>query len=305
MDFMNRITGLVLALVIGAILVGGLLIPSIEAMTTTEKTFENEGYFNMTKLTADDSTVHTYVYIPGEDFITIDGEPFTIPNKSVSILMWDDGLIRSGVSSSTPFVQLITSTVPTLQGGDSFTASFASGTVTVEAVTSGVTTTKTSSYTEIYMIKNGGEFVMKNSDIPAYMHEGDLVYAASDLYAEGVTTAGGYWGNVFQIIGTINDVEITKIAGSSFTFTDTEIVKEKVNGYNGLYKLDKITFNAVGGTPETTTAVTYSYFLVPASVTAELSQHLDVTEIAMFGVISLLGIVMLIVVAANAIRNKY
>ena len=310
MDFMNRITGLVLALVIGAILVGGLLIPSIEAMTTTEKTFENVGYYHMDKIASSDEGTYTIVWSSSDaNILTINGtdmdvSTFGLPTgfASLTIFASETDIIRIGADNagtSLNWVQIRGDTYHYSGASTSFNATITEGTVTADMDG----TTRTVTYTDAYIIddKNTGDYVMKKATTPAYMLED------TEYYGLGVTNVtGGYY--VLKVTGTVDDADVSIIAVDPDTFedpaiSDITVSATAVNGYEGLYSFDKVTFTATGNAQ--TNAITYSYVIVPASVTAELSQHLDATQIAMFGVISLLGIIMLVVVAANGIKNKY
>ena len=55
---------------------------------------------------------------------------------------------------------------------------------------------------------------------------------------------------------------------------------------------------------ENTSNLTYSYFIVPASVTSELTNHLSNGEIAILNALPILIIVALVVMAAGALYLK-
>ena len=186
---------------------------------------------------------------------------------------------------------------------ETMTVVFSEGTVTATIPREGSDDiTLSTTYTApIYCISETGDYVMKKSNESAYML-GD-----SEFIGLGVTPITGAGSKVILVKGTIEDgatATIVTTSGTPATLTEPELTTASVSGYVDLYQLDKITFKGqVVGSADT--PITYSYFVVPAKVTAELSQHMTPTEIAMFGVISILGIVALVVVAANGIRNKY
>ena len=135
------------------------------------------------------------------------------------------------------------------------------------------------------------------------MHERDDFFVASDLFAEGVTTVNGYWGNVIKIAGDISSVTIDYVlGGQTVTFSNEEIVKAPVKNHNNLYLLDKITFTATGSNGDT--AVTYSYFLVPYEVTAERTISMDGPLGVLVGVIPLLMVAGLVTGAVVWFINR-
>lgn len=304
--FMNRIIGLALALVVGGLLVGGLLIPSIEGMTATEKTFENEGYYNLIKI--DDTTTTTLTWDPATGSkVSVDGAEINIPSATGRLtLIGSDSLcvridggtqiqVYGSYSGSQDYKGVTTAV----------TISIANGTVTVN---DGATKTfdlgndafiiapadVESDYVAVMKLSNESAHVLKDSEIIC------CGISVSNQYKKSI----GVFGK-----GTVENMEFSSFyTGSDYTgdttITDVVIHNTEVTNYIDLYELEKFTFT-LNYNEGTTSDITYSYFIVPASVTAELSQHLDATQIAMFGVISILGIVALVVLAANGIRNKY
>ena len=306
--FMNRIIGLVLALVVGGLLVGGLLIPSIEAMTATEKTYDNttDALWQVDKLNADSSYEFIWDHTD-PTHATVNGETVNLSNGTV-ICASDSFLIRYGSGTNGKYLQTVpsgafavsVSETGTNEGDVTITAENGTFTAIVEK---SETTTATTTFTEAYGIVAKGNYVMKAPTQSAYMLD------ESPIFAMGVTTIGGIWYNMFQIVGNIKDgVTITQENPdpATYTISNEEIHYTPVSSGVGLNTLSSITFTATQIADSSIVAdCTYNYFIVPATVTAELSQHMDATQIAMFGVISILGIVALVVVAANGIRNKY
>lgn len=302
--FMNKITGLVIALVVGGLLVGGLLIPSIEGMTATETTFENEGLFYMTQYSEDD-TIPTIIWDhTTPDKLTVGEDVLTLADSTIpqSIVFGDNWAVRyDAETASLSYVQLFGNAngiivSATTQNELDMTISFESGTVTV---TNG-TDTSTQPYTTLYCIAKTGAYVMKNPN--------DSVYLKDDSQAIVVgRTILLNWGPInFKFSGDIKDgFEAEPIYPTSgYTVDNYTVDDSAIQGYVELYTLSKVTFDITNSESVIRTA-TYSQFVVPASITAEKAQHMDATQIAMFGVISILGIVALVVVAANGIRNKY
>lgn len=301
--FMNRIIGLVLALVVGGLLVGGLLIPSIEGMTATEKTFENEGSFFMNP----DGETHTYTF--GVDNLTFDGVTVDYPvgfgtgnNRNATLFIGEDwmcrmdaGMIRFILSGPNNTYQPVGSvnekTITATVNGSDFT-------MTVAEDSSTFTRTDLT-----YMIADKGDYVLCYN--PYILANSPLIGGVRNNVS-GVDTFEIVKGNTIDGFEAIqcrcydfDSTSSTTVTSDTYTINTTP-----VNGVNDLLKLDSIVqsldfANGKSGT------MTLTYLIAPATYTVELSQHLDATQIVLFGVVSLLGIIMLVVVAANAIRNKY
>ena len=302
--FMNRIIGLVIALVVGGLLVGGLLIPSIEGMTATETTFKNEGgFYRMAELSADDTEEYTiYWEKANTTHLLINGVDFDANGaygSAVTTIVASDSWILRYFSSNSQYGYLQYFNGTTWMGDDSttksmeFTASGGSAVLT-HVSTTDQTTTKNVTYQYMYAIMpDSTDDIMKKPTQTPYV-KGD-----SEIYAMGITS-----NKLFQISGNVDDgVTVDLLGVSDEVISNLVVNKTAVAGYIDLYVISSITFDyTISGT---TDSATYNYFIVPYEVTAEKSQHLDATQIAMFGVVSILGIVALVVVAANGIRNKY
>lgn len=293
--FMNRIIGLVLALVVGGLLVGGLLIPSIEGMTATEKTFENEGLWRMKEISTGDEWTYdgtTWAY---------NGESTGIAKLGSNALLGDEWAMRSNgqLRSSNGAGNLSNATV-TVTVND-----------TVQISGSGLQGSGTHAING-YGVDLKGDYIMSDYTNTNMYVNGDTV-----LYGTGATSITGT-NFICHVEGSVNGGATFTImdAYNSPTITDVVISNAQVNytpvdGYKDLYQVTSMTCDiscnstSGGETTACTGTITYSSIVAPYKVTAELSQHLDATQIAMFGVISILGIVALVVVAANGIRNKY
>ena len=307
--FMNRIIGLVLALVVGGLLVGGLLIPSIEGMTATEKTFENKGYYSM--INTEEETILEWTPSVDPFSITVNGVSISLESlkgygySNYSIAFADDFILRyyyegpnaqtlqfwnsdyvTGIASSSAY----TATITINASGATFTTNAEGATTT--------SITHTGSY---FVINDSGDHVMKLRDKDAYVKTDSTIVYAGGISGIATSTFAGFY---FE--GTIDNIVVEPMR-NNITVSNLETHTSTIDGYINLVALEKVTFDTnyqPGDTPNERSQ-TYTYFLVPTQVTVELSQHMDATQIAMFGVISILGIMALVVVAANGIRNKY
>lgn len=302
MESKNLLT-LAITLTVGIILAGSLLMPVISDATETEKTFVNEGVFNYGLFTPDDEYTIEFTQATGT-LIVNDEEVTPIPGVSVtegknySVVASDNFLLRFGSGAGAFFLQII----GTDADDNSIAIVLNTGTCTGTIndgnfeVTYG-TTTKTFEFTEIYgIVKDPSVAIMKAAANEVYI-KGD-----SEIYASGVTNVSA-WNNLFHFEGTYKDgITISSPNLPDATYDNIEWNIEAVPGYVDLYKLTSIEFDITYD--ETTVHATYSYFGVPSSVTAELSQHLDSGSIAILKALPVLIIVALVVMAAGALYLK-
>ena len=308
MEKMNALT-LIITLVVGVILTGALLGPVISDATKTTETFENDGYFTMSEINADTDITITWDHTKPTVF-TVDDTDYEINvpvNRLVSIVGTDSMIIRyvSSTDGSTNRVQAYSSQGFIQAGvstGTDMVIELTNDTITVTVGT----TVKTISITEGYYIDPDGSWVMKKSDETAYIHKNDsvMIFAGITNMGEGNGDVGVYG------VGTINDgmgldVVPTSNSTPTVTFGDVTFNYNAVNGYNDLVSLSDCNFDiTLSGTPDTTVSATYSYFIVPAQVTAELSHHLTPGQISLMGAIPVMVIVALLMAAVGAIALR-
>ena len=288
MEFVNKITGYVLALVLGAILVGGLLIPTVEGIQT------NVG--DSVKL---------------NNPIKIDSPPYEIWGGEDITLAYDNSTgtyTVNGVSQSWG-----ADTQRIIIASNDFAARNGGVLPDYQLQTQYVTLTT-------QVINKSFEFEIINKEYTLTLdgneYTGDvdwLVYAMDNGSANlgqltQAGTAGFYTSTTDDIIvlGNIyttgdNDTFYSYYKGEltvNSTYADVssvDITKTLKSGYTDIYDTT-ITVN-VGEE-----SFTPYYILAPKTVSGHETAG---TYYVMFGVISLLGIIMLVVVAANAIRVKY
>ena len=291
--FMNRITGLVIALVVGGLLVGGLLIPSIEGMTDTETTLENTGVYYIT----DDEQAHTIVFEPNN--LLIDNEVVNMPSTGeYTILATDKIVMRTYLGGGA--LQIRGNVSGNVKEG---TFTIENGTINGTYIDSGDQSTKTisSEYTDFIIATNEKtDMVMKSYAGGAYLLGDSVIMGRGVVALQTPTTIYRY----MQFNGTIAG-GITVDDLPDFTISNVMINTTEATDYIGVSNFVSVTFDVTHNNSGTVTQVTFTAVVVPAEITAEKAQHMDATQIAMFGVISILGIVALVVVAANGIRNKY
>ena len=298
----SKLLTMIVTVTVGIIFVGALLGPVIDDVSATEKTFTNDGYYYMQKITADDpdEIVFTYEYIgptSADVVFTYNGETMDItgfPSQFTIATDLESFTVRMGANE---YIGLQSAGQDFAMGGHNTansTLTISQGTVTFVTVSSSdVTTTKTVTYTELWVYTDTPtDYVMKKMDKAAYITN------ESEYFGAGIT-AMTTWNTAISIDGDYEDFDATIIFPPNLTTTVTNkaIVETEVSGYEDLYSLDKLTFTINDGT--TTVDATYSYFIVPAKVTAELSQHLDSGEIALLAVLPLLAITTLLLLAVR------
>lgn len=289
-----------MGVVIGVLLLTTLAMPVISDATTTEKTFDNttDAMWQVEHLDSDSE--YTFVWDhTSPTTATANGETVNLTNGTV-ICATDSFLIRYGSdSTSGKYLQSVGTDLAVAVGergtnmGD-ITITISSGVITATTVKTSTTTT-TDTFEEGWGIVAKGDYVMKSPNQNAY------VLDDSTVFAMGVTTINNVWNNMFQITGTVEGVEVTQLFPSPATYTisDVTIDSADVDGYEGLHTIKEIKFLATNISDSTIVKeCTYNFFIVPATVTAELSQHLDNSTISLLAIIPLLitvGIIMAVV----------
>lgn len=301
----KQITGLVVGVVIGALLLTTLVIPVIGEATTTEQTITNDGFYQMQKITAEDTEEYTLHWVRATDVFTLNDVVVDIGDHSqytdelgVSVAMTDVSVSRyvtglrvqswiSGVGGSIGYA------------ATTVTLNFNQGTETI-TVDAGLETeaSKTATYEYAYFISNSGDYEMKAKTKTAAVLADSEVYAVGVTYVNNSTNPGTPILSVLKMTGNASEVEFSAIYGlaNTVTFNDVEIHKTENPNYVGVYDLEKVTATVTYDSADT--SITYSYFIVPHQVTAELAQHLDNGSLALLQIVPLLitvGIIMAVI----------
>ena len=301
----NKLIAGIVAAAIAIIVLAGVLMPALSNATTTEDKFQNEGLYFMEKVTSDDDREWVLEYTKEPYSLTMNGSDI-----DVSTLLPDDKrytfatdgenwLIR--YSSAIPgFAYIEGLFTVTMTNVVSETITISSGTVTFEALLNDNTTVeKTQTYTDLWIFSfDKTDWVMKSPSVPAYMLKD------SPFYGYGTTTITN-WYDFISVTGTVEDYDAVILYPEVTTTTTNKVVVDtEISGYVDLYSLDKLTFTISDGT--NTVNATYSYFIVPAEVTAEKAVHLSDAMNVILNVIPLLIIVAVLlgVVAVFILRRE-
>lgn len=284
----NKIVMGAIGIMVAVVMIGGAFLPAVNSVTATEKTFTNDGYYRMTTYGTD-----TPIYLEWDyntaDKITINDVIYSIPvgGGPYSLIASDTIGIRSDGST---FCQVITN-LETVAVDESSTlkANFIDGTATcTEYVNGEESRTVTKEYSQLYVINNDGDYVMKKNNTVAYMLDDSMFFGC------GITTLFSTY-IMLNVTGTISTgATVTQITtANQLTYSDIVIHSIENTHYTGLYELEKITFNASNG--ETNTPVTYSYFIVPYKVTVDINNPIGATERAIMSILPIVAVAGLVI----------
>lgn len=278
-----------------------VIMPILASAEQTHATFNNEGMYY---IDYNDDETHAIEYEKTADSytLTVDGEAVELTDNAIgcTIVAGDNFILRYHASDDTlqykgnsQYVTGIIELSGTIAAG-TFNATCTTNTTVSISATSADIYSCTSEKTSLIM-SNYNEPVRINSD--------------SEIFGFGQSSVGNTMV-LFKISGTIDNLTIeardstTGAVDSSYTITNAAVDSEAVDGYIDLYDLNKITFTATKG--DDTANITFSAYIVPASVTAELSEHPDgvaLTIIQILPVLILVGVLMMIVGAFIANRR--
>ena len=306
----NKFIGLMVGLTVGVLMVSGFLWPVISDATATETTYTNDGYFRLSKITADEEHTITWDYTAPYNFV-VDGTdtveiPFGSTNAPIfpySVISTDNWAVRFiSTNTGTRIDLAVFGNSPSLIWGvstdaqDAASFELANGTATITKEGANAVTL---SYESAFIPDSDGIYIMKKSNETAH------ILGDSEIYSTGRTGAS-FNGTItncnINVKGNINDgVTVTLINPNTVTAENIAINSIAIGGYTNLFAFDDVSFVLNDGT--NTDNASYSQVIVPYKVTAEKSSHLDTMQIAMIGVIGTLGAIVLIAAAAGSIRR--
>ena len=302
----NKLVAGIVATAIAVIMLAGVLMPALSTATDTHDTFTNDGYFGMAYTETNALTLSWDYTKPG--IITVDGVEKTIRTDYpaytfVNILCGDNWFLRYNGSALMFYSDQVASVEASVTASTSLNVVAADGSVTVSN-TKATPDTQTTSYTFMYVFDPEGEYVMKDMSKPCYLN------GKSDIYAIGRSSATGIVMKM-KITGNITDgFTPTLISSTSATTTLGDVVPtyQAVEGYKDLYKLTQLTtpVDYIYTDQSYHIDVVYSYFIIPAEVTAEKEVHLSPAANMILDVIPIIIIVAVLlgVVAIFMIRRE-
>lgn len=296
----NKLITICITLVVGVILAGSVLMPVLNEATTTQKAFQNDGYYSMDVVKADpNETITIFFDHTAPRVIYVDDVEITMPKQTVTIVGSDATMVRySYGTDERASVQMYIGETTSGVYADSWnnqdmTITIAEGTITGS---NGTITKDATPTSDIYCISgNGGELVMKPYSESAYL-KGDSEFVAIGRTAIGETNVCLYAEGT--ILGGVPDVDVFYEAAETTT-DNVEIHATAINGYINLYSFDNFTFDMTQN--GVTVSATYSAIIIPAEVTAELANHMTPGEIALMNAIPIMVIIALVMVALGGI----
>lgn len=308
-----KIPAIAITAFVVVVVLAGVLMPVLDDATATTEKFDNKkgSMFNVEKISAD--TPYTFVWdIANRTAATVNGNTVDL-TASTLICTSSEYLVRYTYNSGSgnASIQSIGGSLGLLLS----TSSATTGTLTVDNTTNAGYLTftlvkddaspvvKTFAIGETYGISDKGDYVMKSSTQVAYLN-GD-----SPVLAMGLTTFNGEYATGFYIDGTPDDgFEVTNFFPVPATAVVSDITSDlaEVSDFKDLFTLKQIQFNLTGASdPTITGSATYSYFIVPAEVTAEKAVHFNDNENAILVAIPIMVIVaLLIAVVALVFRGR-
>ena len=289
----NKLIPIVMALVVGIILAGSVLMPVLNDATKTSDTFQNSGSGLYAYISENDTYTLTWSY-DNPTKVIVNGQELNAVAGNEALAMGDFCVRMQPTSSG--YVQYIApSGNVTSNASDSatFSMSYENGTLTII----GKSGTETLTTDGFYALSPSGNYTMKATTTAAYMN------ADTPLLVMGITSVGSQWNTGFMVTGTVTDYTVEQWNGTTeFVISDETSDITKVDGYKDLYTLKQFQWKVDNsGTPQT---VTYNYFLVPTTVSGELDNHLNPAEIAIMNAIPVMVIIALLIVAVGVVARR-
>ena len=302
----NKIVIGIVSAAIAIIVLAGVLMPALSSATETHETFNNEGYYFMQKFTSEDTDYTAKWDHTAPSKMTVNGESFeimdpTITNQ-VSVVLGDSFFLRYyPTGDNGPYVGLyydgVAIVYASVQAETDMVLSYDGTTLSI-GNTAETPVTRSITVSEFYSIDKTGDYVMKKSSASAYLH------SDSEIYGSGRSNAVGEIVGT-NVYGTIPDNVTIVVWRGDVTPSDTVVNATKDTKYIDAYKFDSINFKVTNNDDASTATLTYSYVVVPASVTFELSEHLDPTMNTLLNVIPIIVIITILLgVVAFMIYNR-
>lgn len=281
--------GMVVGVMVGVLILSAALFPVIDSATTTERTFTNEGLINLNYV--DDTFNETIVWnYTAPNDLTIGSDTITLPteaNYALTIMANEDFFLRwVHAANDENYVQLYRTDNSSayrarVVDSQNMTITIGSGSITFD---NGSATTVTISYTEMYCVcASEGDYVLKPSTETAYLKSDSEVFAYGGSYVTGLT--------FYTIISGTPTDDFTRVVWPDslpMTYTDMTDDLAEVSGYIGLYTLKEFKYSVTNTNTSATGNVSYTQFIVPAKVTAELAVHPSQDEINLLETIPIL-----------------
>lgn len=300
-------TGFIKAAV-GAIVVAlvavSVILPIMATAAETEKTFTNDGYYRMSE--THEETVFVWDTANDPYTLTVNGTEYDLSsmgftlNQSYSIAFGEDFVLRYFALGDNSNIQIWKGAMAGASGVNQTSGIVATYTITSEGITvekndGGTVTTATVEHSgDYFTIDNDGAYVMKYANENAYVLQSSTIF-----YGCGISNVYTSTPSTLYLEGTADDYTVTPMK-SGVTVSNESSTYSEVDGYVDLLSLEKLTFTTTYTVDDIEQSInqTYSYFLVPYEVTAEISNHpigAALTIIQILPVLILVGVLTMIV----------
>lgn len=271
---MNKLIAVIIAVSVGVIMVGSVLVPVLNDVAADSSTFDNrkDSLYEMEHV--DNNTTYMMEWRAANPTeVIVNGAVANVTNGTIicSVNKW---IYRFGMDSNGYYIQPIgeglSGVVNSGQNPDAIIRiSISNGQFIYTSIISGSETTQTAEISDGYAIvaDGSGDFVMKSPNQNAYIKSG------SKFVGMGVTTIDDIWYNGFCTVGSIAEgMTISQFSGpTTYDISNTTISQSVVSGYNDLHSISKFEFDVTNPSTSGVTHITYNYFIVPAEVTADKS----------------------------------
>lgn len=311
----------IISIVIAIMIFTGIVVPVLEDATATSDDITNAGYYKVTKLeSTDDGTVTIQwdkATMPNYVLVNDEKVTITFPPREYGLSLifgddWDFRVYATVEGDSFGSVQFYRTTGGT-NTATAYTLTFTEGAYTLKYTVSGTEQTQTGTYDAVYYPSNDGTYVMKKMDSSAH------VFADTEIYAFGLTSIYGSDGvtgrpNVgYALSGTIEDGftvsnwRVNSLAGDTLTHSDPVADYTESTKWVDVLDLSKITFTTTATQDDNSfdNEVIYSYFLVPAEITADRLDPMPASQSAILMVIPILIVLGILLMAVGMfLRNR-
>ena len=201
---MKKLIPVIIAVSIGVIMVGSVLVPVLNDMAADSSTFDNRKDSLYEMIHVDNNTEYMMEWRAANPTeVIVNGAVADVASGTI-ICSIDNWIIRFGLNSLGYYIQPsgggLAFLVNSGQNPDAIVRmSISNGQFTYTSIISGSETTKTAEVSDGYAIvaDGSGDFVMKSPNQNAYVKSG------SKFVGMGVTTIDGAWNVGFCTVGSI------------------------------------------------------------------------------------------------------
>lgn len=293
----NKTIYMIITVFVGIVMTASLMAPVIDSVTKTETEFVNTGVY----MDDDDSTARTIEW--DGTTLEIDGETVTLPEDGQTPVVVCDG-INAIYKNNSNFVVAIGG----LNVVTSATFTAENGTLSGSIVASGTTTSKTLSYTDIELA-TASESDVTFSNSPYALDGASITSTGVMSFNDSGSNSHIYYWTFEGTIGGECTVTTKSDVSSQYVFSNAKINYTAVDGYVDLYKVESVSFDVAYTNPGDSSltanfTVTCENVFAASEVTAELSDHLTASEIALMATLPLLAIVALLVFAVRSFSDR-